>query len=351
MLNRRFHTPGTAPATLVAPTGAMVAPPTITLIEYDADSFTERHISNVDELLACHNNGKVSWVNIDGLGDVAALQRIGQHFGLHPLALEDVLNTGQRPKVEEYTDHFFIVSQMLWCEDGRSVSYEQVSMFLKADVLITIQEEPLQDVFEPVRARLRAGRGFARSRGHDYLAYALLDAVADHYFPVLERVGETIESMEERLLQKPGPELINELHALKRTLLQMRRCAWPERDVLSTLARDVTGLIHEETRVFIRDCYDHVVQIMDVIESYRDMTTGMMELYLSSVSTRTNEIMRVLTVVSATFIPLTFLAGIYGMNFEYMPELKQPHGYFVLLGIMGTLFLSMVAFFRSKRWI
>jgi magnesium transporter len=224
-------------------------------------------------------------------------------------------------------------------------------LFLKKNVLITIQEDPLDDVMEPVRVRLRSGRGFARSRGNDYLAYALLDTVTDHFFPVLEAIGERMEEFEDRMLDKPSRELAMELHEVKRTLLQLRRSIWPVREVFSSLSRDESGLIAADTKVFVRDCYDHTIQIMDVVESYRDIASGLLELYLSSVSTRTNEIMRVLTVISSIFIPLTFMAGVYGMNFENMPELKTADGYFVLLGVMVATAIGMTAFFRRKGWI
>jgi magnesium transporter len=348
MLNRRYHTPGTAPATLVSKAGLAVRP-VITLIQYGPGSYDERKLESVEELAACRGGGLVSWINIDGIGDAEMLTRLGEIFGLHPLALEDVQNTGQRPKLEQYDDHFFIIAQMVDCED-HEVRFEQLALFLKKDVLITIQEEPLHDALEPVRVRLRAGRGFARARGHDYLAYALLDSITDYYFPVLEFMGERLEEFEDRMLDKPARELAMQLHGVKRTLLQLRRSIWPMREVLAELGRDESGLVSEDARVFLRDCYDHTIQIMDVVESYRDIAGGLLELYLSSVSTRTNEIMRVLTVISSIFIPLTFLAGIYGMNFENMPELKTEHGYFILLGVMAATGAVMAMFFKRKGW-
>jgi magnesium transporter len=357
MLKMRYHAPGTAPATLTLRSEASRSKPVVTLVEYNAESIEERKIERVEDLFHCKTNNKVNWINVDGLGDIELLRAIGGHFGLHPLALEDVLNTGQRPKLEEYDNHFFIVAQMVFCEGKGDVSFEQVSIFLGRNFLITFQEEGTRDVFEAVRARLRNGRGFARKMGHDYLAYALLDAVVDHYFPVLESLGEVIEDLEDELVERPVRSCVMRLHELKRIFLQLRRSAWPEREVLNAMSRDESGLITHETKIFLRDCYDHTIQIMDVIESYRDLTSGMMDLYLSSLGMRTNEIMRVLTVVTTIFIPLTFIAGVYGMNFDTaaspynMPELKHPYGYPICLAVMAIIAVGMVIFFRKKHWL
>lgn len=351
MFNRKYHTPGTAPATLVSRLPADTAPPRITLIEYTAASYEEKQVERFEELRQCRGNGKVSWINIDGLGDVELLRQLGEHFGLHPLALEDVLNTGQRPKIEEYPDHFFIVAQMIYSESGREVSAEQVSIFLTPDAVITIQEEGLHDLFEPIRQRLRLGGGFARKLKHDYLCYALLDAIVDHFFPVLEQIGDVIEEMEEELVGAPDRSYVGRLHTLKRSLLYMRRLAWPQREVLATLHRDETGTIEPAVKPFLRDCYDHTVQIMDMVESFRDLTTGMMDTYLSTLGFRTNEIMRVLTIVSVTFIPITFIAGFYGMNFENLPGASAPWGAVICLLAMIGIAVTMVAFFKKKQWM
>jgi magnesium transporter len=357
MFKSRYHPPGTAPATLLAPATARKEPPLITLIEYDAQNFAEKPVTNIEETFHCITNEQTSWINIDGLGDVELLKKIGQHFSLHPLALEDVLNTGQRPKIEIYNDHYFIVVQMIYCDNEGRVCFEQVSMFLGKNFLITIQEEARRDVFEPVRGRLRDGKGFGRNRRHDYLAYALIDAVMDHFFPVLEEIGEAIEALEDELLDRPSRDCVGRLHELKRTLLMLRRSAWPEREVISGLSRDDSGLVTPETKLFLRDCYDHTIQIMDVIESYRDLATGLMDIYLSSLGIRTNEIMRVLTVVTTIFIPLTFIAGIYGMNFDTnaspynMPELRHPFGYVICVGVMAVIAVGMLIIFRRKRWL
>ncbi len=325
--------------------------PLITLIQYDADHYEERQIERLEELVTGLRETARCWINIDGLQDVQLLQQLGERFGLHALALEDVQDTVQRPKVEEYEDHFYMVAQMVEAEPPMHVEFEQVSIFFSRRFLITIQERPGRDVFEPVRARLRSGHGPSRSLGYDYLAYLLLDAVIDQFFPAVEMLGEVVEDLEMRLLKHPSRKELRQLHALKRILLRLRRNAWPMREMVNALLRDESGLVSRETKIFLRDCYDHSIQILDMIETYRDILASMMDLYLSGVSMRTNEIMRVLTVVSTIFIPLTFIAGVYGMNFENMPELKTRYGYFVCLAVMGGLAFGMLALFRRNKWL
>ncbi|MDD5349828.1 MAG: magnesium/cobalt transporter CorA [Chthoniobacteraceae bacterium] len=348
MFANAYHPPGTPPATLVP--GAKA--PVLTLIQYDGNAYEERRVEKVEDLFGCRASGKVNWIDLDGLGDVEALNRLGAHFGLHPLALEDVLHAPQRPKIEEYPGHFFIVTQIpVWNGDAAEVVFEQASLFFGADFLITIQENPATDIFGPVRTRLRSGRGFARTRGHDYLAYAILDSIVDQYFPLLERLGESIETLEDDLLERPSREGLVRLHTLKRSLMRLRRNIWPLRDLFATLTRDESTLVSADTKLFLRDCYDHAVRLMDVVETYRDLTASMMDIYLSSVGMRTNEVMRVLTVVSTIFIPLTFLAGVYGMNFEAIPGAKSPVGFWICVAAMGTLAIGMLTLFRSKKWI
>lgn len=354
MIRLNYHPPGTAPATLEPREGSKTS--RITLIQYDEESILEADFDSLDELLAKFDPQKVNWIDIDGLNDVQLMRKLGEHFNIHVLALEDVLNTTQRPKVEHFPDHFFIVSEMIYFGEKDELSIEQLSMFLGEGYLITLQEECGHDVFETVRARLRAGRGFARKMKADYLAYALLDATVDHIFPVLEVVGDSIEAVEEELLDKPTRASLRKLYESKRVLLQLRRAAWPQREIFNTLIRDDTGLVRRETQVFLRDCYDHTTQIIDMIESYRDLTAGLMDLYLSSLGFRTNEIMRVLTIVSVIFIPLTFLAGVYGMNFNTdmkwnMPELRWPFGYVYFWCVCIVIVSGMLFFFKRKKWL
>ena len=321
------------------------------MIEYDQGSCTERTLGSVAELPPALCENKVRWIEMNGLGDVEALRALGAKYGLHPLALEDALNVGQRPKLEPYDGHLFIVAQMIYQDAEECICGEQVSMFVCGNVLITVQEDPVMDVFEPVRQRIRAGGGNIRRMKADYLAYALLDAIVDHGFPVLEQIGEVLQEIEDEVLTHPAKETVGQLHSLKRTLMQLRRFIWPERDVVSALLHSDSEFVHPETKVYLRDLYDHTVQIMDLIESYRDVTTGLMEMYLSTVSLRTNEIMRVLTVMSSIFIPLTFVAGVYGMNFENMPELKTRWGYFICVGVMALISAGQIIFFRRRKWL
>jgi len=347
----RYQKPGAEPATLLPREGQGAA---LSMIRYDANRFEEREFPDAEALferLREVQGKEVCWINVEGLGDVELLRKLGVHFGLHPLALEDVTMAVQRPKVEEYDDHLFVVMQLPHGDGEFKVKFEQVSLFFGKTFLITIQENPRYDIFEAVRARLRSNRGYGRTRGHDYLAYGLLDAVVDHFLPVLEPLGEAIEKLEDALLKRPSQKCMKELHDLKRALLLLRRNAWPLREVVNALVRNESGLVTRETRIFLRDCYDHSIQIMDVIESYRDLSTSMMDIYLSSLGVRTNEIMRVLTVVSTIFIPLTFIVGVYGMNFKDMPELTWRYGYPACLLVMLALAMGMLAYFRSKRWL
>ncbi len=361
MFKIRHPIPGEPPGALRLRKDAPRNPPVITLIEYDRDHLEEKTITDRQELLVHLDNNRVTWINIDGLGEIEILEMLGERFHLHPLALEDVLNTGQRPKVELYDDYLFIVVQMIYLDNEGQMCGEQVSMFLGKNFLITLQEDAEYDVFEPVRVRLRAANGFIRKSGPDYLAYALVDSIVDHFYPVLDNIGTAIEEVEDQQVENPMRATVHELHEHKRTLTQMRRCVWPTRDVINGLLHDESGLVKKATRVFLRDAYDHIVQVMDLVESYRDVLSGLMEIYLSSVSMRTNEIMRVLTVISSVFIPLTFIAGLYGMNFapEYngkklpwnMPELHQPLGYLSCLAVMLLIAICQIIYFRKRRWL
>ena len=355
MIRIHYKPAGTPPGTLLPREGAK-SKAQISLIQYDVESILEADFDTFEEMAARLDPNKVNWINIDGLGDLTLLQKLSEYFHIHPLALEDVLNTAQRPKVEHFTSHFFIVSEMIYYNEASDLSFEQLSLFLGDYFVITIQEECGHDVFEHVRGRLRAGRGYARKMKSDYLVYALLDATVDQIFPVLDAVGDSIEAVEEELLDKPTRASLKKLYEAKRLLLHLRRAAWPHREIFNALIRDDTGLIGRETQIFLRDCYDHITQIIDIIESYRDLTAGLMDLYLSSLGFRTNEIMRVLTVVTVLFIPLTFFAGVYGMNFNTdhkwnMPELNWPFGYVYFWVICLCSVVGMLLFFKRKKWL
>ena len=349
----QYHTPGTSPATLVAPT---TEKPIVSHIEYDKETYEDIKVTDIKECYPYRDNDKITWINIDGLGDVELLKNLGTHYGLHPLALEDVLNTGQRPKCEDYGDHYFIVLQKVYRDKAGELVFEQMSLFLGKDFVISIQEKA-GDMFNPIRLRLSRAIGNLRNWGSDYLAYALIDSVVDYYFPVLESVGDLLEEMEDEVLEKPTQEFVKRVHDTKRSLVHLRRGAWPQREILSALQRDDAGLVQDLTKPFLRDCYDHSIQVMDIIENYRELTSSIMDIYLSAVSLRTSEVMRVLTVISSIFMPLTFLVGVYGMNFDpaagplSMPELNSPLGYPIFLLFCLLLGVGMVLFFKKKKWL
>lgn len=353
MYSFKYHLPGTAPATLIAPT---TGKPAVTLIEYDQETYDEKCLLSPAEAEEHRDNGRITWINIDGLGDVDLLKSLGHTFGLHPLALEDVLNVGQRPKLERYDHHYFVVLQMAYRDQDGELVFEQISIFIGRDYVLTFQEAG-GDFFDPIRHRLRRTDGLARGFGSDYLAYAIIDSIIDHYFPILECIGDLIEDLETEVLDNPTQETVAKLHEYKRSLVHLRRGAWPQREIISALTRDDANLVREATKPFLRDCYDHSIQIIDIVENYRELMSSIMDIYLSSVSMRTNEIMRVLTVLSSIFLPLTFIAGVYGMNFDKeagkwsMPELYQPWGYPACLAAFAMIGLGMVAFFRHKKWL
>src|ERR1043166_2593388 len=361
MFKIRHPIPGEPPGALRLRQKSPKTASVITLIDYDQTHLEERVISEPSELLGHLDNKRVTWINIDGLGDLDVLRVLGERFHLHPLALEDVLETGQRPKAEQYDDYLFIVAQMLYLDAEKRMCGEQVSMFLGKRFLITLQEEADFDVFDPVRARIRSSSGRIRKAGPDYLAYALLDSIVDHYYPVLESIGSSIDLIEDDLVDVPLRSPISDLHRYKRTLTQVRRFIWPVRDLINSMMHEETGLVTKGTKVYLRDCYDHTVQLMDLVESYRDVLSGLMELYLSNVGIRTNEIMKVLTVISSIFIPLTFIVGVYGMNFApeangkklpwNMPELYQPWGYAAVMLFMLGLAVFQIIYFKKRHWL
>jgi magnesium transporter len=343
--------PGAAPGTLVYAGKAPEEPVNLSLARYDAEVLEERSDVSLDECLSDREKPGVLWINATGLADIQMVERLGAGFGLHRLVLEDILHTTQRPKVEDFSDHLYVVVHMLqWDAASMRVSDEQVSLVLGSRYVLSFQERA-GDVFEPVRERLRSGRGLIRSCGADYLAYALIDAVVDHYFAILEHIGDALESLEERVLADPSDAVVSEIHRLRHELVLLRRSVWPLREVLSELYRGDATLITDRTRIFLRDVQDHAVQIIDTVETMRDVVGGLMDLYMTGVSNRMNEVMKVLTMIATVFIPLSFLAGLYGMNFDVMPELHVPWAYPVLLGVMATVGLGMLVFFRRKGWL
>ena len=292
----------------------------------------------------------VTWIHIDGLQDIRLLEQMGVVFGLHPLTLEDILNTEQRPKSEDHGDYLYIVLRLFHEDAGGGLVPEQVSIVFGRNWLISLQEKEGK-LLDPIRERLRNEKGRLRKAGADYLAHALLDAIVDSYFVILDKFGEKIENLEEALIGRPSPETLRAIQALKREMILLRKSVWPLREMIGGLGRSDSPLIREPSVIYFRDVYDHAVQVIDTIETYRDMLSGMLDIYLSSISNRMNEIMKVLTIIATVFMPLTFLAGVYGMNFKYMPELEWRWGYFALWGVMIVIAIFMLIYFRRKKWL
>jgi len=279
------------------------------------------------------------------------IKHFGECYGLHPLILEDIVNTSQRPKLEDYGDYIFIVARMIHFNKDRGIETEQVGMILGPGYLLSFQEGLDGDVFETVRERIRIGKGRIRTMNSDYLAYALMDAIIDGYFTVLEEMGEFVEDLEEELADGPTQQILKRIIGLKREIIFMRKNVWPLREVTAALERGESNLITETSRVYFRDIYDHTIQVIDGVETFRDLLSGMLDLYLSSIGNRTNEVMKFLTVIGTIFLPLTFLVGVYGMNFKHMPELEWPNGYYGLWGVMIVISLVMILYFKRKRWL
>lgn len=326
-------------------------PVRIRLFSYDADHVEEQEISTIADTFAAQESETPAWVNIEGLHDESVIQAAGEHVGLHSLIIEDILHTHQRPRIEELDGALYLVVRMLSFDaETGTASSEQVSFILHGTTLLTFQERP-GDVFESIRTRLRQNQGRIRKKGADYLLYALMDAITDNYFIVIEKMGEQIEAIEAALMTDPYPALLTDLYALKREVLYIRKSVWPLREAIGTLDRGENELINAGTRAYLRDLYDHTIQVIDTIETFRDMVSGVQDLYLSSLGNKTNQVMKVLTIISTIFIPITFIAGIYGMNFEQMPELKWRLGYPATWGVMIIMTLAMLAYFRRKKWL
>ena len=351
LIMKRSQKIGLPPGTLVHIGEEKVENTKITILDYDEAQFEEKQAKTIEECFPFKDKPTVTWINIDGIHDVEIIEKLGGQFGLHLLLLEDIVNTEQRPKMEDYGDYIFIVLKMLYFGNKNDeIKAEQVSLVLGSNYVISFQERE-GDVFEPVRDRIRKAKGRIRKAGADYLAYALLDAVVDNYFTILENVGEKIEDTEQQLTTDPSPKTLQLIHRLKKEMIFLRRSIWPLREVVSGLERCESPLIQESTRAYLRDIYDHTIQIIDTVESSRDMISGMLDIYLSSISNKMNEVMKVLTIFASMFIPLTFIAGIYGMNFAYMPELSWRWGYFAILGVMAIVGISMLLYFRRKKWL
>ena len=354
---KRYHAPGTSPGTLQPAARLERVPLRILLVDYTDTEYDEREISSADECRGRLARDSITWIHVQGDAEPETMHQLGELFGLHHLALEDVINSGQRPKVDEYPEQLFIaMAHPVLDRDTANIRVDQLSLFLGRNYVVSFHPGE-HDPFEVVRQRLRDSVGRIRRRGADYLLYALIDLAIDSGFPVLEWLGDEIERLEDEQLATPTSEGLRRLHHLKRTLVILRRTLWPQREVAGSLLRADSLLIADENKIYYSDCFDHTVQIMDLVETYRDMLTGLLDVYLSSVSYRLNEIMRVLTVIATIFIPLTFITGIYGMNFVNasspwaMPELRWYYGYPLALLLMAVIAAGMLVYFRLRKWL
>ncbi|MBW7990088.1 MAG: magnesium/cobalt transporter CorA [Planctomycetes bacterium] len=348
---KRSSKAGLPPGTLVYVGEKDVESVRINSIDYDEQGFQEKEVTDIEECLKLKDTPTVSWINIDGLHNIELLEKLGKGFDLHSLVLEDILSTGQRPKFEDYEKHIFIVLKMLsFNQESQSMEAEQVSLILGQNYVISFQER-IGDVFEQLRERIRNAKGRIRKMGPDYLAYTLLDAIVDNYFVILEKFGEKIESMEEEVISNPTERTVQQIHSLKREMIFLRKSIWPLRELIGGLQKSESSLIHDTTDIYLRDVYDHTIQIIDTIESFRDMVSGMLDIYLSSLSNKMNAVMKVLTIIATLFIPLTFVAGIYGMNFKYMPELEWRWSYPIVWLVMISIAVIMLSYFRRKKWL
>jgi len=350
-LKKRSVKTGLPPGSLVHIGETPAQAVSLELIGYDPDGFEEQRFQTVDACLPHLERPGLTWVNVEGVHNVDIIRHLGERFVLHPLVLEDIVNTVQRPKIEDYDSYLFIVLRMLRPTVEGGFTSEQLSMVLGSSHLFTFQEGLQGDVFDTVRERIRNGKGKIRGMGADYLAYALIDAIVDSYFSVLEDLGERIVNLEEELTLTPDPYTLHEINNIKKEIIFLRKAVWPLREAVSFLERGASHLLSPSSHLYFRDVYDHTVQVIDTVETYRDLLSGMLDLYLSSISNRTNEIMKFLTVIGTIFMPLTFLVGVYGMNFKHMPELEWHSGYFMLWGLMIVLSVAMIIYFRRKRWL
>lgn len=350
--HKRSKKAGLPPGTLVHIGEKKSGGTRITILDYDEANFQEKETDAINECVLFKDKPTVTWINIDGVHSVEVLEKLGECYGFHPLVLEDVMNTDQRPKMEDYSDYLYIVLKMLRYIDrnGGTVS-EQISLIVGPNFVFSFQEGIEGDVFGPVRERLRSNKSRIRKMGADYLAYSLIDAIVDNYFSVLEKLGEKVELLEEKIVSRPATETLREIHFLKREMIYLRKAVWPLREVINVMERGESPLIRESTRVYLRDIYDHTIQIIDTVETLRDMVSGMLDIYLSSVSNRLNAVMKVLTIIATIFMPLTFLSGIYGMNFKYMPELGWRFGYPAFWVVVVVIVVTMLIFFKKKDWL
>ncbi len=319
--------------------------------DYTETTINEQELTNIEDVFSYKSTESTTWININGLNYIDEIEKIGNHYDLHPLILEDIVNTSQRPKIDEYEDYIFIILKMLYYDKDENIVSEQVSMVLGDNYVLTFQEAE-GDVFDTVRDRLRQSKGRIRNLGSDYLLYALIDAVVDHYYIVNETMGNKVEDLEDLLFEGIIKEHLNkQVLDLKKELLKVRRVIFPLREIISRIEKSDHKLIKKKTIQFYRDIYDHIIQLSDTIDIYREMIFSLMDMYMTSISNKMNEVMKVLTIMATIFIPLTFIAGIYGMNFDHMPELHYEYSYYILWAVMVIVFLAMLYYFKRKKWL
>lgn len=348
---KRSKSAGLAPGTLVHIGERLMEKPKISVIDYSPDQFEEKTVKTIEECMAYQEKPTVTWINIDGIHQANTIEQIGHSFNIHPLTLENIMNTAQRPKIEYFPGYIFITLKMMyWSEDSQEVGIEHISLILTDHTVLSFQERE-GDVFNTVRQRIKNTTGKIRKSGADYLIYALLDSIVDQYFLILEKLGDKTELLEDDLINQPSSENLQIIHQGKRNLIFLRNAVWPLREVVNKLEKDESKLIKKSTKLFLRDVYDHTIQVIETVEALRDMVSGLMDIYLSSVSNKMNEVMKVLTIIATIFIPLTFLAGVYGMNFHYMPELSWKWAYPVILSVMFIIGTGMYFFFKKKKWL
>jgi len=324
----------------------------ITVIEYNEEKFHRKELEDIDAYVPSTGHPCVTWINIDGIHDIGTIEKAGKFFSLHPLTLEDIVNTGQSPKIEDYGKYLFIVLKLLYYNDKKNeMEVEQVSLCIGSRFVISFQEEAGRDVFDSVRERIKNDNSRIRKMGPDYLVYSLIDAVVDNYFVILEKIGENIELIEEKAMSDPLQSTMHEIHKTKREMIFLRKSVWPLREVVGTMERGESALIHKSTHLYLRDLYDHTIRVIETIETYRDILSGILDIYLSSISNRINAVMKVLTIIATIFMPLTFIAGVYGMNFRHMPEIEWRWGYPAALIMMASIGIAMLVYFKRRNWL
>ncbi|HPV51867.1 MAG TPA: magnesium/cobalt transporter CorA [Smithella sp.] len=347
--HKRSRKTGLAPGSLVHIGSPYAEKSKITLMQYNEGFFEAKDLESLKDFQADKDKEIITWLNVDGLTDIQLFEEIGRIFGLHPLVLEDILNTAQRPKMEDYGDYLYLVARNFHDQENGSLLSEQVSIILGKNFILSFREKE-SDLFKSIREKISQNKGRIRKENTDYLAHALLDNIVDNYFVILENLEEKIEALEDDLIRQPDSSSLQAIHMLKRKLILLGKSLWPLREAISALERSDSALINKTTVVYFKDIYDHTIAIIDTVETFKDMLSGILDVYLDTVSNRLNEVMKILTVIATIFMPLTFIAGIYGMNFKYMPELDMRWGYFGILGVMLLVALFMVRYFRKKNW-